>query len=392
MQQLSDGSLLVATSDPVGTSFFNSTGRLIRLVDADGNGIADGPGTPVYTTSTGTLTAVRAAGDLVAVLSVGQQISILRAGANPGDTLTLQGTIDFSIPGGWEHVPSGLAMRESPGQPGSYDLIFQLGASGNDTATPPSAEGSVSGLVSGTLQGDSLHMVTITDNGDSVTGSGPTQIANGLRNPAGIDFHPITGDLYFEDNGIDTPGNRTEALSADELNFILAAGIGGDVENFGFADNYTQYRTGVIVGGLGIQPLIAAEIAFAPSGFPDGLNDGVFVGFHGQSQLAGLSNEENPLVYVNLTNQTYFHFIEVDEPGIGHLDGLLATEDSLFVADLSSNGSLGNGAGFGRIYQIHHKVPEPSTFLFYVVGLLGVAGFRKIGPAKTRPQSSSSSP
>ena len=135
-----------------------------------------------------------------------------------------------------------------------------------------------------------------------------------------------------------------------------------------------------------------AEIAFAPSGFPDGLNDGVFVGFHGQSQLAGLSNEENPLVYVNLTNQTYFHFIEVDEPGIGHLDGLLATEDSLFVADLSSNGSLGNGAGFGRIYQIHHKVPEPSTFLFYVVGLLGVAGFRKIGPAKTRPQSSSSSP
>src|SRR5262245_31091945 len=40
MARLPDGSLLVTTSD--GTGFFNSTGKLLRLVDADRNGVADG--------------------------------------------------------------------------------------------------------------------------------------------------------------------------------------------------------------------------------------------------------------------------------------------------------------------------------------------------------------
>ena len=45
MQVLPDGSLLVATSDPIGTGkgFYSSTGTLVRLEDRDGDGIADGP-------------------------------------------------------------------------------------------------------------------------------------------------------------------------------------------------------------------------------------------------------------------------------------------------------------------------------------------------------------
>ena len=42
MARLPDGSLLVATSE--GTSYWNSNGKLLRLVDADQNGVADGPG------------------------------------------------------------------------------------------------------------------------------------------------------------------------------------------------------------------------------------------------------------------------------------------------------------------------------------------------------------
>ena len=41
MQQLSDNSILVAVNNPTGGSFFQSTGQLIRLVDANQNGIAD---------------------------------------------------------------------------------------------------------------------------------------------------------------------------------------------------------------------------------------------------------------------------------------------------------------------------------------------------------------
>jgi glucose/arabinose dehydrogenase len=54
-----------------------------------------------------------------------------------------------------------------------------------------------------------------------------TQIANGLRNASGFLFHPITGDFYFEDNGIDGLSDPNEPTSADGLNVIRAADFGG---------------------------------------------------------------------------------------------------------------------------------------------------------------------
>jgi len=89
-----------------------------------------------------------------------------------------------------------------------------------------------------------------------------------------------------------------------------------------------------------------------PPGFPDGLNTGIFLGFHGRFNSGGTDNEENPVVYADPATGAYFHFIEGQQPGIGHLDGLLATRDSLFVADFVSTGDTGNGAGAGVIYQI----------------------------------------
>src|SRR5687767_6794562 len=66
MQQLPDGSLLVATSRPnaAGGSYLNSTGQLVRLVDGDGDGMADGPGTVVATGLPGRMTDLRLAGSL----------------------------------------------------------------------------------------------------------------------------------------------------------------------------------------------------------------------------------------------------------------------------------------------------------------------------------------
>jgi hypothetical protein len=91
------------------------------------------------------------------------------------------------------------------------------------------------------------------------------------------------------------------------------------------------------------------------------LNNGIFVGFHGKFGGGGLANEENPLVYVDLATTNYFHFIAGHQPGVGHLDGLLSTGDSLFVADLSASGSLNGAAGLGVIYQIKSLALPPVT-------------------------------
>src|SRR5207244_13597477 len=124
--------------------------------------------------------------------------------------------------------------------------------------------GSISSIniagASGPLLGDSIYMLTLIDGVAGVTATNLTQVANGLRNPAGFAFHPSTGDLYFQDNGIDGLTDPNDPLSADELNVIRAADIGGaTVEFFGFPNKYTAYRTGTVVVGQGILPLVTFQ-------------------------------------------------------------------------------------------------------------------------------------
>ncbi len=379
MARLSDGSLMVAISK--GTSFGNSIGQIIRLTDTNQNGVADAPGTVLYTGLPGGQSSLRKFGNLIFVTGQGsgKPISVLRAGAAPGDPLTNVGVITLTYPsGGWLHPHSALGVRPTPGNPGSCDLFFQLGSDqnfSNTTRTVTMGNTQIAGA-SGTLQGESIYKLTLTDNVTSVVAANLTRVANGLRNAAGFAFHPVTSDFYFEDNGIDGLTSQTvnEPTSADELNWIPAAQVGnGTVQYFGFPSNYTAYRTGTVVGGGGVQPLVAFQplpnpsngsesegpndITFAPPGFPPGLNNGIFVGFHGKYGLGGLANEENPLVYVDLTNNSYFQFIGNNEPNIGHLDGLLSTGDSLFAADLASTGfGSANGTNTGVIYQLKSLV------------------------------------
>jgi glucose/arabinose dehydrogenase len=230
----------------------------------------------------------------------------------------------------------------------------------------------VSGAVTGVLIPDSIYRVVVDDTGPSVSLTGLERIATGVRNAFGIDFHPTTGDLYFEDNSMDGDTDPFE-LSVDELNVIGFADVGGSVEDFGFPDNYFAYRTDVEVGSGGIDPIVTfqpipppdgsesegpVEIAFAPPDFPPGLREGLFVGFHGAFSVAGTANTDNPLVYVDLDTGDYFHFIENTEPGVGHPDGLLATDDALYVSDLSTTDGVVTNTG--RIYKIRSLVlPEP---------------------------------
>jgi len=375
MAELPDGSLLVGTGSP--GSYFNTTGQVIRLVDADHNGVADGPGQVLFSGFSGGVNEISIIGDLIVTTSSqagagSEQISFLRAGDTPSDSLTMIGSLGFNITRPWLHTTFAHAVRPAPDDSNDYELYFNFGSKANFAKT--TATVSTTGLLRRQrLDGDGIYRVTLSDDGQNVSLSGLTKIATGLRNAAGIKFHPVTGDLYFEDNGIDGLVDPNEPLSADELNRIAAADLGGDVENFGFPDTYVEYHTGNLIGNNGIQPIVAfqpigdpqtgeesegpAQIAFAPPQFPAGLNHGVFVGFHGKFSLGGLANEENSLAFVDLDTLEHFHFIGVDEPNVGHLDGLLSTNDSLFLADLSPPGGL-TGNGTGIIYQIR-ALPLP---------------------------------
>jgi len=260
-----------------------------------------------------------------------------------------------------DHGTYAVAARADARGARRHDLYFNVGSLANDAV---GATVTASGLVAGELADASIYRVEIDDRDGAAAFGAPEQVAAGLRNAAGIAVHPETGDLLFEDNGIDTPDDRIVALSADELNRIPAAEIGGEVENFGFPNGYVDYATGEPVGDGGEAPVAAltpwngsenegaAGIAVAPSSFPDGLNDGVFVGIHGQWDDVGLENEENPLLYVDLDSGEFVHVVGNGEAAVGHLDGLLATEDALYAADLSGVGSLSGAEPGGAIYRI----------------------------------------
>ncbi len=138
--------------------------------------------------------------------------------------------------------------------------------------------------------------------------------------------------------------------------------------DFGFAGSYTEYRVDTLVGGTGTLPLVTfqplfpdttvqlegpQDVEFAPPGFPDDFNNGLFVGMHGQFFLAGVSNEENPLAYVDLRATTYLAWVDQAETGVGHLDGLLSTQTKLYVADISPDGGFNSSSSDeGIIYRI----------------------------------------
>lgn len=360
--QLQDGSLLVALNGAGG--LFEAPHALVRLVDSDANGVADGAADVLYTGLPGPVFSLTRAGDLV-MAATSSALWLLRQGTSASDPLALVGRLDLVYPAPWSHnATTVVGVRRATGQPGRWEIFFNLGSRTNNT--PSATSITASGLINASLLPESIWRVTVDDTGAAPLGAGLTQIASGLRNAFSGGLDPLTGDLYLAENGIDTPGNPREALSADELDVVGAGQIGGSVEDFGFPDSYVRYRTGVQVGTGGLPPQVAfqpipppdgsesegpAAFAFAPFRFPPGLERGAFVGFHGQTETAGIANEENPVVFVDLRDGTYFHFVSNDDEGLGHADTLLSTADALFVLDVSSSGGL-FGAASGVIYRI----------------------------------------
>ena len=388
LARLSDGSILVATSNPNGNgAYWFSSGELLRFTDTNDDGIADGPGQLMYSDPVGVWTGLAVTGNMVFIMSAKDgenRIIVLKMNNGPASPYTFVGTLNFTFPGIWEHKSYAMTTRPAPGAPaGTWELYFNVGSSANADQNTDTV--GLSGLLIGTMQGGSIYRVTVTEVGLGATVSSLVRIAAGLRNAAGMAFHPTTGDFYFEDNGIDGFQDPNEPLSADEINRIAAADLGRQpVPDFGFPNDYIDYHTGQRVGSGGVQPLVAflplpcascpdpgdpnpdgaesegpSGIVFAPPGFPSYVNNGIFVGFHGKFSAPPSGNEENPLVFWDLGTGKYFHFIESFQ--LGHGDQLLATDDSLFIADMASDGSVDTNGGTGVIYQIKRKTTGMSA-------------------------------
>jgi len=371
MALLPDSSLAVVVCN--GNSYFGSTsGSLLQLIDADNDGVAETQNVISDAIPFGALTALKIVDNWVFITGQGRPILIYRLEEDSnGYYIAETGRLTINYAGNWLHPNSAIEVRRTPNVAENYDLLIHLGSEVNFAKTMRKLELTSSIGLQDSLAGDALHLLQLQKQANILVPVSLQQVATGLRSAAGAAFSN-NGDLYLQDNGIDGLTDPNEPHSADELNRIPASEIGGTIDDFGFPDNFTAYRTGDIVGGAGIQPIAAFQpipdpftgdesegpndIAFAPSAFPAGLNNGMFIGFHGKFFLGGLDNEENPLVYVDFTDSSYFHFIGVGEPDVGHLDGLLSTDSSLFVSDLSPNGGFGNGdANKGKIYRIHRK-------------------------------------
>lgn len=380
---LADGSLLVATSS--GPSLFGSTsGSLLRLVDSDGDGRADGDPTPLAQGLPPLLTSVRRVEDLVVALSSGpgqETISLWRTGATPSTPLSPAGSLRFRFPEGSEHTTYALAARQAPSDPSSVEVFFNLGVRFNNAASnePVLLEGDGSGVILPpvSLAPQSIQRLTLTPSGFGFQAV-VQQIASGLRNAAGMIF-AANGDLYLQDNGIDTPGNADVSLSADEINRIAAAELGTLVPDFGFPHTYISAATGETISGgtavcsaicstPGVRPPLlvftpiglersegAVELAAAPSGFPTDFAGGLFTSFFGMFR-GGAANLENPLMFANPSTGSKFPFIP--NQLLGHPNGLLASADSLFLTDLDYGGDL-LGTTRGTIYQIQSLRADP---------------------------------
>jgi glucose/arabinose dehydrogenase len=257
------------------------------------------------------------------------------------------------------HQSYALAARPHADEDGAWDLVFNTGAAGNDTAGPNVR---LSGIVSGVIEPASLYMMTIRDDGAAVDFGEPVQIASGLRNGTTLGFDPDTGDLWIGENGIDGIDNPIVSFSADELDVIPADQIGEEVIDFGFPDSYVDYATGQLVGdaepAVAFLPLNGSEaegvagITFAPESLGPDLAGGILAGFHGQFDLTGIENEENPVRWVDIETGEQFDLISNDSATIGHLDSMVATDDGVYLADFCNASMTTATTGCGVIFLL----------------------------------------
>jgi glucose/arabinose dehydrogenase len=110
--------------------------------------------------------------------------------------------------------------------------------------------------------------------------------ASGIRNTVGFDWHPVTHELWFTDNGRDFLGDNAPP---DELNRVLAAGMhfgfpfcqGGDISDPEYGENHPCSDYVPPVQKLGPHVAALGMRFYTGTMFPETYRGQIFIAEHG---------------------------------------------------------------------------------------------------------------
>ncbi len=120
----------------------------------------------------------------------------------------------------------------------------------------------------------------------NLDGSGAEVVARGIRNTVGFDWHPLTGELYFTDNGRDW---FSEDIPEDELNRVTKMGehfgapfcYQGNISDaeFGWGHSCSEFTPPVAL--MGPHSATLGMRFYTGSMFPAEYRNAIFVARHG---------------------------------------------------------------------------------------------------------------
>ncbi len=174
--------------------------------------------------------------------------------------------------------------------------------------------------------------------------SAPEIFARGVRNSVGFDWHPVSGELWFTDNGRDHMGDD---VPPDELNRVRAAG-----EHFGFPHFHggdvpdPTFGPGHKPGDFS-PPVLKIQAHSAPLGmrfytgdqFPEAYRGRIFIAEHGSWNRSSKVGYQVTMVTLDAQQRVvdYRPFVEgwlEGERNWGRpADVLVAPDGSLLIAD-----------------------------------------------------------
>ena len=184
--------------------------------------------------------------------------------------------------------------------------------------------------------------------------TGKTEIwAEGIRNTVGFAWHPVTGELWFSDNGRDWLGDDTPV---EEINIITQQGQhfgypflhGSDVVDPEFGEHPAGKDLDFVKPVVEIQAHSAAlGMAFyTHSQFPESFQNALFVAEHGSWNRTNKVGYRVVVITQTEGERTYMPFIEGwlqgEEPWGRPNDVLVAPDGSLLISDDAQ----------GRIYRV----------------------------------------
>lgn len=195
----------------------------------------------------------------------------------------------------------------------------------------------------------------------NVDGSHREVFARGIRNTVGFTWHPVTGELWFTDNGRDMMGDDVPPC---ELNHAPKAGL-----DFGFPYCHGGSIPDPEFGKLGrcedsVAPIQALGPHVAPLGlrfydgsmFPKEYRNQIFIAEHGswnRSAAAGKTGYRVTLVRLDkgraISYETFMDgFLDGDNVRGRPVDLLVAPDGALLVSDDAA----------GAIYRVSYRATE----------------------------------